>query len=184
MILSKNNNTSIDKTATILNSGKIAIIPTDTVYGFSGIVPQTDKEIRKIKGRAETKPFIQLISNPEDIYSLTKSVVPKKLIDLWPGALTIIVQDKNSETTTAYRCPADEWIRSVLSKCNTPLYSTSVNRSGHSILETIEDIKKEFSKEVALIIDDGDRKNALPSTIVDITDGTIRILRQGSLRIH
>ena len=72
------------------------IIPTDTVYGFSGIVDSsehfnTDAIIRKIKGREEYKPFIQLIAAPEDIVKYTDDVVPKKLLDCWPGPLTIIV---------------------------------------------------------------------------------------------
>ena len=57
--------------AEFLKQEKIVLIPTDTVYGFSGIVGKTDEKIRKIKGRSETKPFIQLISKKEDLNLIT-----------------------------------------------------------------------------------------------------------------
>ena len=74
MIIKKADEKSAEKTAQILKNGGITIIPTDTVYGFSGIVDlegktdyQTDVKIRTTKGRAESKPLIQLISKPEDL---------------------------------------------------------------------------------------------------------------------
>ena len=77
MIVEKNDRNSIKIASEKLLSGEIVIIPTDTVYGFSGIVKpesNTDKKIREIKGREEEKPFIQLISSPEEIYKYTKRI--------------------------------------------------------------------------------------------------------------
>ena len=52
------------------------------------------------------------------------------------------------------------------------------------MLDTIDDIKKEFEKEADLIIDDGDKKGALPSTIVSVgDDGKITVIRQGTVVI-
>ena len=48
----------------LLKEGKVLILPTDTVYGFSGIIGETEDLIRKIKGRKEDKPFIVLLSEP------------------------------------------------------------------------------------------------------------------------
>ncbi len=58
MIYSKHDLNSIETTSSLLKQGKVLILPTDTVYGFSGIVGKTDEKIRSIKGRSETKPFI------------------------------------------------------------------------------------------------------------------------------
>ena len=69
MTCSKNFST-IKELASIFKKGGVAIVPTDTVYGFSGIVDdssenqmRTDDRIRQIKGRSETKPLIQLIAD-------------------------------------------------------------------------------------------------------------------------
>ena len=93
----------------LLKNEKVIILPTDTVYGFSGIIEKTDSEIRKIKGRAETKPFIVLIAFPGDINEITDDEIPENLLNLWPGPLTIIVSDKKKPgNTVAVRCPGDE----------------------------------------------------------------------------
>ena len=215
MLLKKSDPHSIEKTASTLKEGGIVIIPTDTVYGFSGIVDlansdtaasdtsattatahapfQTDAKIRAIKGRAETKPLIQLIAQPEDIRLFTDDDIPPELLAKWPGALTIIVHIKDNSPlaataipesrTVAFRCPGDEWLRKIIASCQAPIFSTSVNRSGQPVLDTTNAITQEFANEVDLIIDDGDKKGALPSTLVTIENRAVKVLRQGSVKI-
>lgn len=186
MMLTRSNPESVDKCVAALNDGKIIIIPTDTVYGFSGIVDDvhnTADIIKKIKGRAETKPFIQLIGTPEEIFDHTADEIPETLLKLWPGPLTVIVHNKYDCGTTAYRCPDDPWLIEILKKVKHPVYSTSANRSGSPIIEKIDLLEKEFSNEVDLIIDDGDRVGGQASTIVTIDAGTVKVLRQGSVVI-
>ena len=184
MICRKSDSESIELCSKLLKEEKVVIIPTDTVYGFSGVINKTDFKIRSIKGRAENKPFIILISEPEEINSISAQKLPSSLLNYWPGALTVIVRKKdNSNTTVAVRCPGDEWLRNIISLTGSPIYSTSVNRSGFPVLNSIEEIKREFESEVSLIVDDGDKIGALPSTIVRY-DGKISVVRQGSLLIE
>ncbi len=199
MILKKSDPASIEQTVETLRKGGIVIIPTDTVYGFSGIVDlkasdshnETDAKIRTIKGRAETKPLIQLIARPEDLRLYTDDEIPDSLLSKWPGALTIIVHTKKDSPlaehtaipTIAFRCPGDEWLRKIIAECGAPIFSTSVNRSGQPVLDTPAAIISEFENEVDLIIDDGDKKGALPSTLVTIENGEIKVLRQGAVEI-
>ncbi len=201
MILNKSDPASIQSTASTLKNGGIVIIPTDTVYGFSGIVDlsgsdthfENDAKIRAIKGRAETKPLIQLIARPEDLQLYTDDKIPPELLAKWPGALTIIVHIKKDSPlaasaipesgTVAFRCPGDAWLREIIAQCGAPIFSTSVNRSGQPVLDTTSSITSEFSSEVDLIIDDGDKKGALPSTLVMIENGSVKVLRQGSVEV-
>ena len=201
MIINKNDASSIAQTAEVLKKGGVVITPTDTVYGFSGIVDlknanthfETDAKIRTIKGRAETKPLIQLIAKPEDIRLYTNDDIPSSLLGKWPGALTIIVHIKDDaplattaipeSRTVAFRCPGDEWLRKIIEECGAPIFSTSVNRSGQPVLDTTKGITTEFENEVDLIIDDGDKKGALPSTLVTIENGNVKVLRQGSVEV-
>ena len=200
MILNKSDSISIETTINTLKRGGIVIIPTDTVYGFSGIVDlkttaqyETDSKIRAIKGRAETKPLIQLIAKPEDLRLYTDDKIPNSLLSKWPGALTIIVHIKEDSPlaataipesrTVAFRCPGDVWLREIISLCGAPIFSTSVNRSGQPVLDTTTAITSEFENEVNLIITDGDKKGALPSTLVALENGEVKVLRQGSVKI-
>lgn len=194
MILTKDEQ-SASEAAHLLSCGKVGILPTDTVYGFSGIVDVEEKKflcdekIRLIKGRSETKPFIQLISKPEDIYKYSEVELPEQIVTLWPGPLTVIVPVKKDlymaqkTPTVAFRCPGDEWLRKVIGLCNKPIYSTSANRSGQKIIEEIDGIKSEFEAEVDFIVADGDRKNGVPSTLITIENGAIKVLRQGAIHL-
>jgi len=198
MTINKSYADSAEQTAKILKKGGIVIIPTDTVYGFSGIVDcsttdsnfSTDCKIRSIKGRSETKPLIQLIAKPEDIKLYTEDSIPDVILEKWPGALTVIVHIKEDAPLSenaklpaiAFRCPGDEWLRKVISLCAAPVYSTSVNRSGQPVLDTEVAIAEEFSNEVDLIVNDGDKKGALPSTLISIENGQIKVLRQGEVK--
>ena len=194
MICRKSDDDSIQKCISSLKNGGVVIIPTDTVYGFSGIVDgKTDSIIRKIKGREEYKPFIQLISTPQEIFKYTDDVIPQKLLDCWPGPLTIIVniKEQNGESeqngsgiqTVALRCPGDEWLRKVIAGCGASIYSTSVNRSGQPVLDTEAAIISEFADEVDLIVADGDRKSSVPSTIVKVESGDYTVIRQGAIKV-
>lgn len=190
MMFSKSNENSKNLCIDSLKNGKVIIIPTDTVYGFSAIVSDSfdcDERIRRIKGREETKPFIQLIANPQDIFKYTSDEIPRNLLNYWPGPLTIIATDNrltgSKINTTAFRCPGDKWLRDIIEECGMPVYSTSVNRSGKPVLETENEIILEFEKEVDLIVLDGDKKDAVPSTIVKIENGKAVVLRQGALEI-
>lgn len=171
-------------------SGGVVIIPTDTVYGLSAIaddpIAQDDEgaaAIRAVKGRTETKPFITLIEKPSDIRLYTDDGIPQSLLDLWPGALTIVVNAPSAHRTIALRCPEDEWLRRVIGLCGKPIYSTSCNISGGPVLNNMEDICHCFANSsVSLAVDDGD-KIARPSTIVSVADGKVKILRQGDVVI-
>ena len=194
MICRKCDELSAQIAADYLRRGKVVVLPTDTVYGFSGIVDgrhysfHTYEKICSIKNRDEGKNLIQLIARPEDVKKYTRDVIPESLLEKWPGPLTIIVhtfaRDGNFETT-AFRCPGDEWLRKVISLCGAPIYSTSVNRSGEPVLDNIRQIKTEFGKDVELLVDDGDKKGGIPSTIVSIDEsGNIKVVRQGGVVIH
>lgn len=197
----KSDPASADAAAAVLLAGKIAILPTDTVYGFSAVAfsgvdgakgrqkSGLDLKIDQIKKSPESKPLIELISDPLDIYKYTDQEIPSKLLKKWPGALTLLVKNNawykalTGREATAFRCPGDEWLRRVIGLCGGPIYSTSVNFSGKPVLETEEDILRDFGGVVDLFVRDGDKKNALPSTLVSLLAGEPKVIRQGAVKI-
>lgn len=182
MIIKKDNPDSIRRTINTLLEKKLVIIPTDTIYGISGIVPDTAQKIIQVKGRDDGKPFIQLISDPEDIVQYSKQTIKPSLLALWPDALTIIVNSIYGGTI-ALRCPGDAWLRSLIGQIGKPIFSTSVNRAGQIPLTNFLEICNEFSADVELIIDDGDSKSSIASTIIDATGANYQIVRQGGVII-
>ena len=140
MICEKSDSHSAEVAATYLKAGKIVIMPTDTVYGFSGIVDLngnpffcTDEKIRHIKGRSESKPFICLLSDVSELKTFTDDTIPQKVLSAWPGALTLIVKIKadsplaHKMPTVAFRIPGDEWVRRVVRLFGAPIYSKPIS---------------------------------------------------------
>ncbi len=181
MILEKNDS-NIIKTADVLHAGGVVIIPCDTIYGLAGIAPDTEERIRQIKGRGENKPFLVLIKDYSWLSGITEEKVPEGLRSFWPGPLTVILPNREGGTT-GVRIPKDDFLRKLLGEVGKPLYSTSVNRSGSKSLWKIRNIIEEFDRDVDLIIDDGDKPEALPSTVVDVSRKPFRVLREGAVKI-
>ena len=77
MVILKKDPKSLETAASVLKKGEIIIVPTDTVYGFSGIMPFTKEKIVKIKKRGAEKSFISLIEKPQDIYNIRILLFPK-----------------------------------------------------------------------------------------------------------
>ena len=193
MTLPKSEPNSAQKTAGLLLEGKIAVIPTDTIYGFSGLAMLNGKksgldlEIDRLKKSPSSKPLIELVASPKDVFKYTDQEIPSVIMEKWPGPVTVLVQNNawyaelTGRAATAFRCPGDEWLRKVIELCGCPVYSTSVNYSGNEPLLAQADIEREFGQKVPLIVADGDKKTGLPSTLVSIEGNSLRVLRQGSV---
>lgn len=181
MIIQKKDSYSTEIALKALKQEKIVILPTDTIYGFSGIFPNTSNKIANIKGRDLNKPFIALVSSIDDILKYSSSVIPSKILDLLPAPITLILNLKDG-STQAFRYPKDVWLTNLISSLKTPIFSTSVNYSGSPAITSIIDIIKEFEDKVELIVSDGDLENKA-STIIDLTNETPKILRLGDLKL-
>jgi L-threonylcarbamoyladenylate synthase len=129
MVLDVNHPEAVPTARTVLAKGGVAVLPTDTIYGFSGIVPDTEERIRSLKGRGEDKPFLMLIGDPEWIRTWSDFTVPEALYRFWPGPLTLIVPGRRAGETHAFRQPDHPFLSAVLAGLERPLYSTSVNLS-------------------------------------------------------
>jgi L-threonylcarbamoyladenylate synthase len=64
-----------------------------------------------------------------------------------------------------------------------PVTGTSANRTGEPALARADEVAREFSDEVALILDAGPCPGGLPSTIVDVTSQPPRLVRAGAVAV-
>ena len=163
----------------VLSNGEPAIMACDTIYGFVGRVPDSEQRIRDIKGREETKPFLQLISDTRMLRVLGFQVPQPRWLELWPGPFTFVLEGSD-DRTIAFRIPEDDRLRRLLNHLDAPLYSTSVNRAKFPPMESPAEMNAEFGSEVPVIEDSGRYSGRLPSTLVDLTVHPARILRQGA----
>lgn len=186
MVLQKKDDSAFSTAAAFLRSGKLTVLPTDTIYGFSTIdTDEGARLIQKAKGRAAEKAFIRLVASPEEAGRFSPVEINPRLTALWPGAVTVIVPTRDGKTM-AFRCPDDEWLRTLIHETGRPVFSTSVNLSGEPPLTSAAGIERTFGRLVDLIVADDDavsNRSGIPSTIVDASVRPYRILRQGAVRI-
>ena len=180
-IYRKNDERAAHVLAAHLLEHQVAIIPCDTIYGIVGIAPESESILRTVKGRPETKPFIQLISRSM-LARLTNSSIPPEILALWPGPLTVIVGTPDGRTV-AVREPADPFLQQVLTLVDQPLFSTSVNVSGEAEFTRFDEMVSRFSSVINLFIESDAAQGSIASTIVDITSRPYRLIRQGALDV-
>lgn len=186
----------IAETAEDIKKGKIFVFPTETVYGIgtNAYNEESCKKIYEIKKRPEWKPLIVLISDELMLNNLVKDIgeIEKKLMDkFWPGPLTIIFQRKESAKISEYvstgldtigvRMTEGKIVRKIIQKANVPIVAPSANLSGQTDGSRVEDIIKEIGNQIDGMIDVGDITNPLPSTLVQVFDNKIKILREGKI---
>ena len=185
------NKEGIEKASQIIDQGGIAVFPTDTVYGI-GCNPYNKDSVRKIyeiKSRDTSKPFPVLVYSKEIAEKIaffdefTKKIVEK----FWPGTLTIILKltDENLKRSLnvtdkiAIRVPDHKCTLELLKKCNF-LVGTSANISGHSSFTNPDECFNNIQK-YDIFVDGGIITSKSESTIIEIENEEIKIIREGSL---
>ena len=177
-----------------MNKNNVIIFPTDTVYGIGASI--YDKEgmdrIYKIKNRPLSKPLAVLCANLEQINEICYvSEEGKKLINKFlPGPLTVILKAKDNilstfgHDTVGVRIPNYKIALDIL-KLNGPMATTSVNESGKPSLNDYSQIKCEYGFLVEEIYaPDGEDTSSMASTVVDLTSGYPKILREGAISLE
>ena len=152
------------------------IIPTDTVYGLAALPENTDL-LFELKQRPADKAVAILVARPDDVEGLFDPLpATRRLTEAcWPGALTI-VQDG-----VGVRCP-DHPLVQALAAAVGPIATTSANLSGQPTPHTAAEAAAPFPA-VQLVVDGG-RLQAPASTVVEVTQEGLSILRQGAVEVE
>ena len=186
----------IKQASEILRKGGLVAFPTETVYGLGG--DATDKEAsRKIyaaKGRPSDNPLIVHISQFSQLESISAGLpeTAKKLADaFWPGPLTMVV-NKNEvipyETTggldtVAVRMPNNPVALALIEESGCMIAAPSANTSGRPSPTKAEHVYEDLSGKIEAILDGGPVDIGLESTIVDLTEDIVTILRPGYINM-
>lgn len=175
--------------------GKTICFSTDTVFGVGALMNDVEavNKIYNLKHRDFHKPLAILVGKIQDIlpYISSPNDEVKTLMEkYWPGALTIIF-NKNVEKenlinpefkTVGFRIPASSIALDILNKFG-PMATTSINLSGEAPLNDYNSIVEAFGDKIDFIIEDVEPSTNVSSTVVDATNDTFKILRQGSIEI-
>lgn len=191
----KMNTYDIDNIVQVLEAGRLVVIPTETVYGIACNANNMEavKKIYNIKRRDYGKPLLIHIGNKNDVYKYLKKVDGhiKSLIErFWPGPLSIVSDKKesvpyyitNGSEKVGIRCINNKLTQIILNKCKFPVVATSANISGYEDCYNINQIVNQFKNNIDLYIDNGELKNNIPSTVIEVNNGEVKVLREGIIK--
>lgn len=177
-----------------IKDGAIAVIPTDTIYGIVSTATHHNpvEKVYKLRKRTSSKRMIILVSSEKQILELGVSLNEeqlKMLSKLWPAPLSIVVNADikklnylhRGKKSLAFRMPDDEWLLKLL-KITGPIVAPSANFEGEDPAFTITQAKKYFEDSVEFYIDGGTLKSK-PSTVANLEDSKLTILREGAAKI-
>ncbi len=166
----------VETAAAELRAGRAVVIPTDTVYGLAAL-PENVDLLFELKQRPRDKAVAILVARPADAEALFDPLpMTRRLMEAcWPGALTI-VQDGHG-----VRCPDYPLVQALASAVG-PIATTSANLSGQPTPRTAAAAAAAFP-DVSLVVDGGSL-HAPASTVVEVTEEGLSILRRGAVTLE
>lgn len=173
----------------LLREGKLIVYPTDTTYGIGADIfnEEAVKRVYEVKRRPSSMPLSIAIHSIDEIeeYAHMNEISYAIAQRFLPGALTIILRKREvvpdfiSKEKVAIRIPKNEIALEITKEM--PITATSANIHGEKDAYTIEMAKKSLGNKISLYIDYG-KLPGVPSTIVDLSEGKIKVIREGAIR--
>lgn len=177
----------------VLQKEGIFAYPTDTFYGL-GASCFSEKAVQKIyslKKRKPSKPLSVLVSDKAMVEKIAVEIPPLfwKLADeFWPGPLTLVLKASSGlpipllgpRDSIGIRLPAIRWLRKLVNEAAFPVTATSANITGEKEIKNPLEIIDLFYGKIDLIVNGGDTRGILPSTVIDLTSRKPQILREGA----
>lgn len=184
----------IREASSVIRRGGLVALPTDTLYGLGvdAFNEEAISQVYKVKKRERKKPLSILISKEEELRDLVTEIAESAKVlmkKFWPGPLTLILpaSKKMSKLLTAnsgtvgVRVPDNKIALALTRESRVPITSPSANISGHPGPRSCEDVLNQLGGKIDLVIDGGPSNSGLPSTVVDIREGSLNILREGKI---
>lgn len=173
----------------LLNSGKVGIIPTDTVYGVVCLAANTDSVARlyELKSRNHN-PGPVIAANIDQLVDLgLKRRYLKAVEHLWPASLSIEIPhdlDYLNQSTgrSAFRVVPDQEVLQLLLATG-PLLTSSANQPNQPPANNIQEAIGYFGDKVDFYVDGGDLSGRESSTLIRVVDDAIEVVREGSVKI-
>ena len=175
----------------VIQKGGIVAFPTETVYGV-GIHFNDEEALERLmeaKNRDYSKAITLMVADKADIsqYAYISPQAQKMIDQFMPGMITLIFKKKesirdimtNGKSTIGIRIPDSEFVLSLLKKVG-PMLVTSANLSQHSNTTSTQEVLNQLDGRIDLVVD-GKTSDNIASTVVDVSQDEIKILRAGKI---
>ncbi len=183
--------------ANLLREGELVSFPTETVYGLGADATNNDAvaKIYATKNRPSFNPLIVHVADKDKAIQYVKmnDLALKLAEHFWPGPFTVVLPLKENSglselitaglSTIAIRVPENKVAHELIATFDGPIAAPSANKSGKISPTTATHVDGEFGDELNMIIDGGPCEKGIESTIVQIIENEIKILRPGNITI-
>ena len=182
---------NIDEVVEAVFNNQVVAFPTETVFGV-GVrfnSKQALDALMEAKNRDYSKPITLMVYDKKEIekYAYINKDIEKIVDTFMPGMLTLVFKKKesvdslmtNGKETIGIRIPDHQWVLSLLKKTG-PMLVTSANLSQHQNTTTTKAVLEQLDGRIELVVD-GKTNDTIASTVVDVSTGEIKILREGKI---
>ena len=184
----------VKRGAVYLRQGGVVAFPTDTFYGLGADVFCVDAVTRvfRIKGRRADVALPVLLADASQLGEVAVDLPPcaQELAErFWPGALTLVLKrapqipalTSGGTDTIGVRVPDHPVPRALVDELGAPITGTSANSTGQPGATSAQEVRDLLGDTVDYVIDGGRCQGGKPSTVLDLTGPTPRVVREGRL---
>ena len=182
----------IAEVVAVIRAGGLIAYPTDSSYAFGCHIgdKRAMDRIRRIRKTDKHHNFTLVCSDLSEIslyarvenwaYRLIKSLTPGPYTFILPATREVPKRLQNPKRRTiGLRVPDHEIVKAMLESLGEPIMSSTLLLPGDDIpLTEATDIQERIGHQIDLVVDGG-TAGIEPSTVVDLSGGSIEILRHG-----
>ncbi|HST17872.1 MAG TPA: L-threonylcarbamoyladenylate synthase [Gaiellaceae bacterium] len=176
----------MDELIEALRAGRPALFPTDTVYGLVSLPTEAAvAALYTLKGRRPEQPTALLAASPDQLVAAIPELDPARLVR---GPYTLVVPNPGRRyawlagarpDAIGVRLPDLSPAATAVLEAVGCVAATSANEPGGPDPLTLDDVPLRL-REACPALDEGPLRG-VPSTVVDLTGGEPRILREGAV---
>jgi len=183
----------VRRAAEVLRGGGIVAYPTETFYGLGALASSRAALARltAAKLRPEGKPLPLLAADRDMLFGVVARLDPVAgaLADrFWPGPLTLVLPAAEglppeiaAGGTVGVRVPGSAAARELSRLAGGPITATSANPAGLPPPIRPADLDPGLLRRIDAVLDGGETPGGLPSTVVAVERGAVRLLRAGAV---
>ncbi len=185
---------SFDDALAALARGEVIVFPTETLYGLGAdaLNSRAVDKVFQLKGRDLNNPIPVLVADLAMVEMLVAAIpaTAKALMDhFWPGPLTLVLPARsdgpkplvNAKGGIGIRISSQPIATQLVARLGRPLTATSSNPAGKEPARTIDEARSYFADTVGIFIDGGRLESKTGSTVVELLNSKIRIIREGEI---
>jgi L-threonylcarbamoyladenylate synthase len=170
-----------------LRAGAVIAFPTDTLYAVAARAadPVAVARLYDVKERPSGQPMVWLVLDraQAERFAIVSTAAVDLMTRFWPGPLTLVLpaRDTSAGPTIAVRAPNHDIALELLRALGEPIASSSANPAGQVPPVDADQVIAGLGDRLDVVLDGGPCRIGQPSTILDLSGVTPRILRQGAI---